>query len=110
VLTEGRYARHVEFVVEKLKDAHALVEERMDALGVELFRRPRAGLFVWGALPIDPADGSAVATRALQHGIWLAPGSYFRPDDAESACFRFNVPYSLDDALWTFLDKAIKGF
>jgi DNA-binding transcriptional MocR family regulator len=110
VLHEGRYARHVEFVVEKLKDAHALVEERMDALGVELFRRPRAGLFVWGALPIDPADGSAVATRALQHGIWLAPGSYFRPDDAESACFRFNVPYSLDDALWTFLDKAIKGF
>ncbi|KND60232.1 Transcriptional regulator, GntR family domain / Aspartate aminotransferase [Candidatus Burkholderia verschuerenii] len=105
VLTEGRYARHVEVVVERLKDAHALVEERMDALDIDLFRRPRAGLFVWGTLPIDPADASDVATRALEHGIWLAPGSYFRPDDAPSAAFRFNVPYSLDDALWEFLRR-----
>ncbi|MEA3092875.1 MAG: hypothetical protein QOJ04_4217, partial [Caballeronia sp.] len=45
VLTEGRYARHVESVTEKLKDAHVQVEDRMDALGVELFHRPRAGLF-----------------------------------------------------------------
>ncbi|WP_250466642.1 PLP-dependent aminotransferase family protein [Caballeronia sp. GAFFF2] len=107
VLTEGRYARHVEFVVEKLKDAHALVEERMDALGIALFRRPRAGLFVWGELPIDPADSGDIATRALSHGIWLAPGSYFRPGDAESASFRFNVPYSMDDSLWSFLEGAI---
>jgi len=107
VLTEGRYARHVEFVADKLKDAHALVEERMDALGVTLFRRPRAGLFVWASLPIDPSDAGTVATRALEHGIWLAPGSYFRPGDAPSACFRFNVPYSVDDALWNFLSKSL---
>ncbi len=107
VLTEGRYARHVEFVVDKLKDAHALVEARMDALGVTLFRRPRAGLFVWASLPIDPSDASDVATRALEHGIWLAPGSYFRPGDAPSACFRFNVPYSVDDALWNFLSESL---
>jgi DNA-binding transcriptional MocR family regulator len=107
VLTEGRYARHVEVVVEKLKDAHALVEERMDDLGIEIFRRPRAGVFVWGALPIDPDDASEVATRALEHGIWLAPGSYFRPGDAPSAWFRFNVPYSCDDALWAFLRRQV---
>ncbi|WP_250535364.1 PLP-dependent aminotransferase family protein [Caballeronia sp. AZ10_KS36] len=107
VLTEGRYARHVEFVIDKLKDAHAVVEQRMDALGATLFRRPRAGLFVWAELPIDPSHASDVATRALEHGIWLAPGSYFRPGDAPSACFRFNVPYSLDDALWTFLGKSL---
>ncbi|QSN63654.1 PLP-dependent aminotransferase family protein [Caballeronia sp. M1242] len=107
VLTEGRYARHVEFVIDKLKDAHAVVEQRMDALGATLFRRPRAGLFVWAELPIDPSHASDVATRALEHGIWLAPGSYFRPGDAPSAWFRFNVPYSLDDALWTFLGKSL---
>ncbi|WP_244816994.1 PLP-dependent aminotransferase family protein [Caballeronia sp. Lep1P3] len=104
VLTEGRYARHVEFVVEKLRHAHALVEERMDALGASVFRRPRAGLFVWASLPVDPCAAADVATRALEHGIWLAPGSYFRPGDAPSACFRFNVPHSVDDALWTFLE------
>jgi DNA-binding transcriptional MocR family regulator len=108
VLTEGRYARHVDVVIEKLKDAHTRVEERMDALGIEMFRRPRAGLFVWGALPINPQHASDVATRALAHGIWLAPGSYFRPDDAPSASFRFNVPYSAGDALWTFLENEIR--
>ncbi|SAL67695.1 aminotransferase-like domain-containing protein [Caballeronia humi] len=105
VLTEGRYARHVEFVGEKLKEAHALVEERMDSLGLELFHRPRAGLFVWARLAIEPQQAGEVATRALADGIWLAPGSYFRPGDAASEWFRFNVPYSADDALWGFLGK-----
>jgi DNA-binding transcriptional MocR family regulator len=107
VLTEGRYARHVEAVTEKLKDAHALVEDRMDALGLELFHRPRAGLFVLARLPVTPAHASDLATQALEDGIWLAPGSYFRPDDAASDWFRFNVPYSTDDALWAFIEKWI---
>ncbi|MFT4503731.1 PLP-dependent aminotransferase family protein [Caballeronia sp. 15711] len=105
VLTEGRYARHVESVTEKLKDAHVQVEDRMDALGVELFHRPRAGLFVWARLPVEPEQASELATQALEDGIWLAPGSYFRPNDAASSWFRFNVPYSTDDALWGFIDK-----
>jgi DNA-binding transcriptional MocR family regulator len=107
VLTEGRYARHVEAVTEKLKDAHAQVEERMDALGLEMFHRPRAGLFVWARLPVEPARAGELATEALEDGIWLAPGSYFRPDDAASDWFRFNVPYSTDDALWGFVERWI---
>jgi DNA-binding transcriptional MocR family regulator len=105
VLTEGRYARHVESITDKLKDAHVQVEDRMDALGLELFHRPRAGLFVWARLPVEPADASELATQALEDGIWLAPGSYFRPGDAASNWFRFNVPYSTDDALWGFIER-----
>ena len=108
VLTEGRYARHVESVTEKLKDAHVQVEDRMDALGLELFHRPRAGLFVWARLPVEPEQASELATQALEDGIWLAPGSYFRPGDAASNWFRFNVPYSTDDALWGFIEKWIE--
>jgi DNA-binding transcriptional MocR family regulator len=107
VLTEGRYARHVEHVVDKLKDAHAVVEERMDSVGLELFHRPRAGLFVWARLAPDPRQAPEIATRALADGIWLAPGSYFRPNDAASGWFRFNVPYSTDDALWSFVAKCL---
>ncbi|MGI4982988.1 MAG: PLP-dependent aminotransferase family protein, partial [Janthinobacterium lividum] len=103
VMAEGRYARHLDDVTERLRQDHARVEERMDAHGIELFHRPRAGLFVWGRLPIDASAAAATATRALRDGIWLAPGSYFRPEDAPSAWFRFNVPYSLDDALWRFI-------
>lgn len=105
VLLEGRHARHVETVNERLKAAHALFEERIDAAGLELFHRPRAGLFVWARLPVEPERAGEIATAALRDGIWLAPGSYFRPDDAPSAWFRFNVPYSVDEALWRFIDK-----
>ena len=105
VLVEGRYARHVEAVNERLKAAHLTVEARLDALGLEVFHRPRAGLFLWVRLPIEPGRAADVATAALADGIWLAPGSYFRPDDAQSAWFRFNAPYSTDDALWRFIER-----
>ena len=107
VMVEGRYARHVETVNEKLKEAHIAVEERMDALGLEVFHRPRAGLFLWARLPIEAERAGEVVTAALGDGIWLAPGSYFRPDDAPSEWFRFNVPYSIDDALWSFVRRIV---
>jgi DNA-binding transcriptional MocR family regulator len=105
VVHEGRYARHVDVVSERLRAAHATVEDRLDACGLEVFHRPRAGLFLWVRLPIAPEEAGAVATAALSDGIWLAPGSYFRPDDAPSAWFRFNVPHSTDDALWRFIER-----
>lgn len=105
VLLEGRYARHVELVNERLKAAQAVVEDRLDSLGLEIFHRPRAGLFVWARLPVEPARAGEIATAALADGIWLAPGSYFRPHDAASSWFRFNAPYSTDDALWRFIAR-----
>jgi len=105
VLLEGRHARHVELVNERLKAAHACVEDRLDALGLEVFHRPRAGLFVWARLAVEPERAGEIATAALRDGIWLAPGSYFRPEDEPSAWFRFNAPYSMDDALWRFIER-----
>ena len=107
VLVEGHYARHVERIDERLKEAHAAVEERMDELGLDVFHRPRAGLFLWARLPIEEKRAAEVATAALGDGIWLAPGWYFRPDDAPSAWFRFNVPYSTDERLWRFLRRVV---
>ena len=111
VLTEGRYARHVEFVV---REAEGRACARRGADGCARARAvPSAAR---GAVRVGRVADRAGSRRAksrrarLQHGIWLAPGSYFRPDDAASACFRFNVPYSVDDALWTFLERTIKGF
>ncbi len=105
VLHEGRYTRHVDAVNERLRTAHAIVEERLDACGLPVFHRPRAGLFLWARLPVAPDEAGAVAIAALADGIWLAPGSYFRPDDEPSAWFRFNVPHSTDDALWRFIER-----
>ncbi|WJF91914.1 PLP-dependent aminotransferase family protein [Paraburkholderia bonniea] len=109
VLLEGRHQRHVETLTERLCRAHERVEERLDELGLEVFHRPRAGLFLWARLLLEPAGAEAVANAALAAGIWLAPGAYFRPAAAPSAWFRFNVPYATDDALWRFLAQLVQS-
>jgi DNA-binding transcriptional MocR family regulator len=103
VLSEGHYARHVDFLKVKLGVAHAHVVERMQSLDMEIFDQPGAGLFLWARLPIGAEQSAKVATRALERGIWLAPGSYFHPGDRRSNWFRFNVATSDNDGLWNFV-------
>ncbi len=103
ILIEGHYERHVGFLTEKLHRAHERVVASMLAVGMQVFHQPRAGLFLWARLPIDPGHTAQVTTRALQHGIWLAPGSYFRPADQPSDWFRFNVATSDVPVLWDFI-------
>ncbi len=103
ILIEGHYEKHVAFLVEKLRVSHARVAASMLAAGMEIFHEPHAGLFLWAQLPIKGSQSLAVSTRALQHGIWLAPGSYFRPEDRSSNWFRFNVGSSDNPVLWDFV-------
>ena len=111
VMREGRYRGHILRTRERLAQAHAEVEARMDEAGFDLAARPQAGLFLWarpaGAEGDVSAQGAnALAQRASQEGIWLAPGSYFDVDETDLPWIRFNVAYSLDAALWRFLRKA----
>lgn len=103
ILIEGHYEKHVAFLVEKLRVSHARVAASMSAAGMEIFHEPGAGLFLWARLPIKASQSLEVSTRALQHGIWLAPGSYFRPEDRSSNWFRFNVGSSDNQVLWEFV-------
>jgi DNA-binding transcriptional MocR family regulator len=103
VLIEGHYDRHTAHIRERLFNAHARVAESMLSSGLEIFHTPNAGLFLWAKLPIRPEESLAVATEALTKGIWLAPGSYFRPAEAESAWFRFNAATSDVPELWEFI-------
>ncbi|MDO9025244.1 PLP-dependent aminotransferase family protein [Zwartia sp.] len=103
VLSEGHYERHLVFLKEKLRTAHASVVARMQSLGMEIFDQPAAGLFLWARLPIEAERSASVATQALKRGIWLAPGSYFRPGEQPSSWFRFNVANSENDVLWDFV-------
>jgi len=107
VIREGRYRGHILRTRERLSQAHALVEGKMDALGFEIAARPQAGLFLW-ARPTrnaPTADSNALAQQALENGIWLAPGSYFDANEEGSPWIRFNVAYSQRDELWKFLEQ-----
>ncbi|WP_256328944.1 PLP-dependent aminotransferase family protein [Variovorax sp. YR634] len=103
ILVDSAYRQHLERLRHRLADVHTQIERKLCAAGVELFHRPRGGLFLWGRLPIDPAEAREVTARALRQGIWLAPGMYFSASDTASAWFRFNVAYCDTDRFWQFL-------
>jgi DNA-binding transcriptional MocR family regulator len=105
VLTAGHYARHTRDLAERLRQQQDHVVERMEAHGLEVFLHPEGGMFVWARLRGMPDDFSAspLATEALQAGIWLAPGAYFRPGEQDSAWMRFNVATCDHAGLWKFL-------
>lgn len=104
VLMGGHYDSHVTALAERLKRQHREVGEMMDASGVERMHAPEGGLFVWGRISGDSQERDArdIAVAALKEGIWLAPGSYFRPMDLPTPWFRFNVATSNDAKLWAF--------
>lgn len=116
VLRLGQHHKHLQRVQERLRESHDMLTDIMDRHGFEVFSRPRGGLFLWARPPaVDgvrpPAHG--VAQQALKHGIWLAPASYFYPDDAAPAAdpswIRFNVAYSRHPDLWNFMQALGRG-
>lgn len=107
VLRQGRHRAHLQKVRDRLAQAHDTLYDLMDQHDFQIFARPQAGLFVW-ARPAGPwrDQGAArLAELALKEGIWLAPGSYFDPDQTDTGWIRFNVAYSLHPALWQFMRR-----
>ncbi|WP_027800358.1 aminotransferase class I/II-fold pyridoxal phosphate-dependent enzyme [Paraburkholderia dilworthii] len=105
VLIDGHYDRHIAHIRERLFNAHVKMTQSMSEAGLEIFHTPNAGLFLWAKLPIQPEDSIAITNDALSKGIWLAPGSYFRPSEHASEWFRFNAATSDIPELWAFLRK-----
>jgi DNA-binding transcriptional MocR family regulator len=105
VLIDGHYDRHLSHIRERLFNAHTRVAASMENAGLEIFHKPQAGLFIWAKLPVAPEHSIAVANDALANGIWLAPGSYFRPGEPASEWFRFNAATSDVAQLWEFMKR-----
>lgn len=108
-LRQGRHRQHLVRVQERLHRAHVQVERELDSLGFQVFTRPRAGLFLWAQLPSTLQDHGIghIVEQALQHGIWLAPGSLFYPDNTDQRWLRLNVAYSAGPELWAFMRRFV---
>jgi len=108
VIREGRYRAHIARTRERLAAAHAGVAELMAQHGFQIYGRPQGGLFLWAKVAGQWRERGAngLAELALKDGIWLAPGSYFEADEADTPWVRFNVAYSEAPALWRFVRNA----
>ena len=103
LLVEGRHARHVAGLRDRLAERRAAAFDLLDGLGFEIFGRPRSGMFLWVDMGCDTHE-LAVAARA--RGQLIAPGGLFSPDQAASSWMRFNIATPHDDALADLLAAA----
>ncbi len=101
-LTEGHHRKHVERLSSALLAAQAEVSAKLQEVGLIPFATPRGGMFYWARLERDDMSATEIADRALQKGIWLAPGEFFHLSKPALPWFRFNVAYSDVPVLFEF--------
>ncbi|MGF7189061.1 DNA-binding transcriptional MocR family regulator [Robbsia andropogonis] len=106
LLQDGTYRRHLDSLRGRLADAIGETLRRLERAGLTPWLRPEAGMFVWARLP-DGLDAAAVARRALDRDIVLAPGDVFSVGRRAPDYLRFNVSQSLHPAVFDGLRAAI---
>ena len=90
LLVDGTYRRHLEGMRAKLADAMGETIRRLTQAGLDIWTRPRAGMFVWARLP-GGLDGAEIARHALVDNVVLAPGNVFSASHSAAGFLRFNV-------------------
>ncbi|WP_345814665.1 PLP-dependent aminotransferase family protein [Paraburkholderia sp. PREW-6R] len=106
LLVDGTYRRHLETMRTRLADAMGETVTRIGHAGLELWTRPRAGLFVWARLPgsLDAAD---VARHALAKDVVFAPGNVFSASQSAAGFLRFNVSQCNRPKVYEALQRAM---
>lgn len=106
LLKDGSYRKHTESLRTRLARAMSETATRLEAIGIEPWIEPRAGMFLWCKLP-DGIDAGAVARRALADNVVLAPGDAFSLSGSAGQFLRFNVSQTSDDRIFASLERAI---
>ncbi|WP_321848127.1 PLP-dependent aminotransferase family protein [Pseudomonas paraveronii] len=105
VLLQGRHRKHVKQLQSNLIRAHETVVHQLEAVGMEVFAKPYAGLFLWARHPLIE-DSTQLAIKAKDEKILLAPGQLFMPNARVVPWIRFNVAHSIDERIHAFLTQA----
>ncbi|WP_256737071.1 hypothetical protein [Pseudomonas gingeri] len=105
VLLQGRHRKHVKQLQGNLARAHETVVHQLEALGMEVFAKPYAGLFLWARHSLIE-DSTQLVIKARDEKILLAPGQLFMPNARVVPWIRFNVVHSIDERIYTLLVQA----
>ena len=104
ILAEGHYRKHLERLRARLAARREPVLAQLERLGLRVFIDPQGGMFAW----MDAGrDSNALAARAYEQRLLLAPGSLFSPSQLPSSWLRFNLASSSHPDLLRFLERAL---
>lgn len=106
VLADGQYRHHVDRLRGRLDDARIRMLRQLAGLGLVVHHEPHAGMFVWADCGVD---SEALARRAVPHGLLLAPGVLFSPQQAPSTMLRLSVPMMDQPETWEILTDLLRG-
>lgn len=102
VLKDGAYRKYIDGLHLRLAHAMDVTVRKLKMIGLEPWITPKAGMYVWCALP-DGLDAGEIAHKALAHKIILAPGNVFSLSGAACSFLRFNVSQCDDDRIFDTL-------
>ena len=105
-LSEGRWRKHLKSLRERLGQAHQQVGQGLMQLGFELFNEPKAGLYLWARHP-DLTDSAVLSQHAATEGLMLGPGHLFLVEPRTTGWLRFNVAFSTDERVMSYLARQI---
>ena len=106
-ITRVRHAHDMHAMRAKLADAMGETVRRLGYAGLEIWTRPRAGVFVWARLP-DSLDAADVARHALAGGVVFAPGNVFSASQSAGSFLRFNVSQCNRPKVYDELHRAME--
>jgi len=108
LLERGTYRKYLERLRRRVRDALSTAVQHLEGRGWEVFDEPSGGNFVWTRVPgID--DSMVLVEQALQFGITLAPGSYYRPGGEQCAWVRMNTAHVGDPRAIRFFEHMGSG-
>jgi DNA-binding transcriptional MocR family regulator len=108
VLTAGRWRKHLERLQRKLLSARNISARALQAAGIRFDHQADGGLFLWGTVP-DEIDMDLLVQDAYRNKILLARGATFSADNRADRHIRFNVAFSQDVRLSSYLRERLKG-
>jgi DNA-binding transcriptional MocR family regulator len=108
MLVDGTYRRHLEATRAKLADAMGDTIRRLGYAGLDIWTRPRAGVFVWARLP-DSLDAADIARYALAGNVVFAPGNVFSASQSAAGFLRFNVSQCNRPKVYDELQRAMEA-
>lgn len=107
LLMDGSYRHHLDGLRPRLARHMAATTQHLERLGLNLWARPQAGMFVWAQLP-EGLDSADLARRALDHNMVLAPGNVFSVSQTSARYLRFNVAQCGEKKIFDLLARLMK--
>ncbi|MBA4344523.1 MAG: PLP-dependent aminotransferase family protein [Methylibium sp.] len=108
VLAAGRWRKHLERLQRKLLSARNASARALAAAGIQLDHPGEGGLFLWGSVP-EHVDLDLLVQDAFRNKILLVRGAAFSADNRADRHIRFNVAFSQDQRLGSYLGERLQG-